>query len=71
MKFVIEDHDIDVDTLCDIYSRTIIDTDPSGFKFGRSYGSAIAGAVNEANAECKTNPRLILRITIETIEQTP
>jgi hypothetical protein len=69
MKYIIEDRDIDVDCINDIYSRTIIEEEPNGFKFGRSYAGPIHDAIEEANAECKENSELIIRITIETVNK--
>ncbi len=69
MKYIIEDTDIDVDCINDIYSRIFIEKEPNGFKFGRSYAGPIHDAIEEANAECKANPELIMRITIETVNK--
>lgn len=69
MKYIIEDTDIDVDCINDIYSRTILEEHENGFKFGISYAGPIYNAIERANAECRINPKLIMRITIETVLQ--
>lgn len=72
MKLVIEDREIYELAEIEIYSATKFTEEPLSdgrvFRFGVAYGAPIADAISQASAECRQDPELIIRITIETVK---
>lgn len=70
MKTVLQARDIHVSEL-DVHTLAHQQDDPPGtLSQDEEWSAPLLTAINAANAECRADPELIIRITIETVKVT-